>query len=524
MSNQPLAGIYPERIAMKLVVINRLLIKSLGLLFAVGTLLPTVAQAPSDIRIALVIGNAAYPGSAALANPGNDAKAMGETLRSLGFTVVEARDSSRAQMMQAISTVRDNLKGRAGTGMFYYAGHALQLDWRNYMVPVDAKMSKAADVPEQTVDLSQVIDAFKAAGNKMNIVVLDACRDNPFAGTATGKGLAQLDAPPGTFLAYATAPGNVAEDGEAKADSNGLYTKYLLQELKKPQAKIEDVFKRVRLNVRQQSQGRQIPWESTSLEDDFFFNAGLKPTQKLSESEKDRAFTTEKADWDKIKDSKNVDDFYAFLQKYPNGNISEHAQAAIERLAKAKTVAVADKNGITQAVAFERYRLGDYSRHVYKDAQTGIEIRRTFSRITKIEGDRIEYNNGQTIKTSAGGTIRNTFIANLDPPRMDLPAGEYVVGKKWSSRSIQTLLDSNKIWREDDIKIVAFEDVTVPAGTFKAYKFELNGIDQSGTRIKLTYWAQPEWGDHIKSIREIRPRIGARIFESFELLERGRGG
>lgn len=117
----------------------------------------------------------------------------------------------------------------------------------------------------------------------------------------------------GTFRVRATAPGNVAEDGDAKS-ANGLHTKYLLEELKKPTAVIEDVFKRVRLNVRKQSQGRQILWESTSLEDDFFFNAGLRPTQKLSDSEKDKAFTTEKADWDKIKDSKNVDDFYSFLK------------------------------------------------------------------------------------------------------------------------------------------------------------------------------------------------------------------
>jgi hypothetical protein len=173
-------------------------------------------------------------------------------------------------------------------------------------------------------------------------------------------------------------------------------------------------------------------------------------------------------------------------------------------------------------MAFERYRLGDFSRHVYKDAQTGIEIRRTQSRITKIDGDLIEYNNGHTIRTRDGGMIRNAFIANLDPPRMDLPAGEYVVGKKWSSRSIETTTEGNKFWREDDIKIVALEDVTVPAGTFKAYKFELNGVTQTGTRIKLTYWTQPDWGDNIKTLREIRPRSGPRIYESFELLERGR--
>ena len=153
---------------------------------------------------------------------------------------------------------------KANSGHVVFACHGLQLDWRNYMLPVDASLKSAADVPRQTIDLAGVIEIFKSAGNRMNIVVLDASRDNPFgASTSSAKGLAQLDAPPSTFLAYAIAPGNVAEDGDEKS-GNGLYTRFLLQELRRPTVRIEDVFKRVRLNVRKQSQGRQIPWESTS--------------------------------------------------------------------------------------------------------------------------------------------------------------------------------------------------------------------------------------------------------------------
>ena len=258
-------------------------------LTAVASLLTAVsvsAQAPLDVRVALIIGNSAYAGNMALVNPANDAKAMADVLKRLGFTVVELRDGNKAQMAAAIAQVSNSLKGKQGVGMLYYAGHGLQLDWRNYMVPVDANLKSAADVPNQTIDLSSVVDIFKAAGNRMNIVVLDACRDNPFGGnTSSAKGLAQLDAPPSTFLAYATAPGNVAEDGDVKS-GNGLYTQFLLQELKRPTAKIEDVFKRVRLNVRKQSNGRQIPWESTSLEDDFFFNDGVKYTIKPEELER----------------------------------------------------------------------------------------------------------------------------------------------------------------------------------------------------------------------------------------------
>ena len=238
------------------------------------------AQAPLDIRVALIIGNSAYAGRMALLNPANDAKDMADVLKRLGFTVIELRDGNKAQMAAAIAKVSDSLKGKQGVGMFYYAGHGLQLDWRNYMVPVDANVKTPGDVLQQTIDMSSVIDVFKAAGNRMSILVLDACRNNPFGGnTSTGKGLAQLDAPPSTFLAYATAPGNVAEDGDEKS-GNGLYTQFLLQELKRPITRIEDVFKRVRLNVRKQSNGRQIPWESTSLEEDFFFNDGVKYTIK----------------------------------------------------------------------------------------------------------------------------------------------------------------------------------------------------------------------------------------------------
>ena len=484
---------------------------------------PALAQAPLDIRIALVIGNGAYAGSAALPNPVNDAQAMGETLKQLGFTVVELRDGNKAQMNEAIAKVRIALQGKQGVGMLYYAGHGLQLDWRNYMVPVDARINSSADISAQAVDVNSVIDAFKSAGNRMNIVVLDACRDNPFAGTASGKGLAQLDAPPGTFLAFATAPGNVAEDGDVKS-GNGLYTKFLLEELKKPTTKIEDVFKRVRLNVRKQSQGRQIPWESTSLEDDFFFNTGQKvQVATRDERAREAAFLLEKADWDKIRDSRNANDFYAFLLKYPSGSITQNATAALERLAVAKIENVADRNGVVQPQGTARYRLGDEITVVRNDMYTGLEIARGTSVVTRIVDGIVEINNGATLLTIDGAAIKNTFVRGWDPPRMDYPGDAYAIGKKWTSRSIETPLEGPKTWREDSMKIVAFEEVTIGAGTFKAFKFELDSVLGNGTFVKLTYWAQPDWPFAIKTIREIRPRSGAPTRELIEMVSRKRG-
>ena len=447
--------------------------------------LSAVAQAPLDVRMALVIGNGAYPGSP-LANPANDARAMAATLRSLGFTVVELQDASKTQMAQAVIKIGETLKGKQAVGMLYYAGHGLQLDWRNFMLPVEAKIGSAADVPAQSVDVNSVIDAFKAAGTRMNILVLDACRDNPFGSIASGKGLAPMDAPTGTFLAYATAPGNVAEDGDVKS-GNGLYTQFLLQELKKPTARIEDVFKRVRLQVRQKSQGRQIPWESTSLEDDFVFNSGQKVVvAKLDERAKEQAFNQEKADWDRIVNSKNADDFYAFLLKYPNGSISEVAQAQLQRLQKAQTVAVANKEGIVQQAGQVRFRLGDVVHNVVRDGYTGNELRRTRGKVTKVGPERVEINNGALIRTPEGGTIRNPFFTNAEPPRLDLPAGEYVLGKKWTYRSIETGLRGQVNWTEGEVKIVALEDITVPAGTFKTYKLVLEQVAQDGRRTRIT--------------------------------------
>jgi Caspase domain len=486
----------------------------------------THAQAPGDLRVALVIGNAAYAGNAALTNPGNDAKAMSETLRGLGFSVVEVRDGSKAQMTDAIAKVKSTLQGKQAIGMLYYAGHGLQLDWRNYMVPVDAKMNKAADVPEQTVDLSQVIDAFKVAGNRMNIVVLDACRDNPFAGTASGKGLAQLDAPPGTFLAYATAPGNVAEDGDTKS-SNGLYTQFLLQELKKPTAKIEDVFKRVRLNVRQQSQGRQIPWESTSLEDDFYFNAGLKPTQKLGESEKDKAFTEEKAAWDKIKDSKSVDDFYTFLQKYPNGNVNALVQAKIEQLQKSKTVVVADQQGLKQSNVFDAYKPGDEYEFVVKDGLTGVDRGRgKIISFARGEDEMEGVSDNPTIIPGARLT-RSGFIlqdggGTYDPPYGLYPNGELKVGSRATTRTIQTR-NGQKMWLEFDSHVAGRETIDSAFGKISTIRVDVNVLMQNGFRSKRTFWLDPGWGYAVRMTVENRnPRGGAPDVFVRELIARRR--
>lgn len=469
------------------------------------------ANAPLDVRIALVIGNSAYSGSAALSNPANDAKAMSEQLRKLGFQVLELRDGSRSQMTEAIEDARKRLQGKSGVGMLYYAGHGVQIDWRNYMVPVDARPRSQTEVVAQAVDVESVINAFKQAGNRVNILVLDACRNNPFEGTASVKGLAQLDAVPGTFLAYATAPGNVADDGEG---ANGLYTTYLLQELDKPTARIEDVFKRVRLKVRQKSRGSQIPWESTSLEEDFVFNDGrgssaalaAAPPPKPLPQERDQMFVREKAEWDRIKNSRNPEDFYAFLQAYPSSAISEAAQSRLDQIAKPLVAAtpVQGRYSVQRDV-----QVGDEIEYVYRDYLTNLEMRRETLRVTTIKDGFVEINNGQQIVTLAGGTVRNDMGSDFDPPLQALPADEFQIGKRWVSRSQQTLPKSTATpsgdtgWVEQDMKVTAYEQVTVPAGTMYAYRIEASLQTHRGLSGKLTYWVDSR-GTIAKYVRQAK--------------------
>jgi uncharacterized caspase-like protein len=485
-----------------------------------------VAQAPGDVRIALVIGNAAYAGAAALANPGSDAKAMGETLRGLGFSVVEVRDGSREQMVQAISRVGEGLRGKQGVGMLYYAGHGLQLDWRNYMVPVDAKLQAAADVPVQTVDVSAVMEAFKLAGNRMNIMVLDACRDNPFAGSASGKGLAQLDAPPGTFLAYATAPGNTAEDG---GGVNGLYTQYLLEELKKPQARIEDVFKRTRFAVRKASSGRQIPWESTSLEDDFYFNSGrVMAVAKPDDRQREAAFNQEKADWEKVRASSRADDYYAFLARYPSGSYSEYAQSLLEQLQKAQLQPQAGRDGRSALPPTARKQVGEQYEIVWKDGLTGLTTLTSRVEVRQRADDEFELAAvggpaAPFVFDKSGFTVQDA-LGKYDPPLLKIPGGEFKVGNKASVRSLVTSPAGGRFWVDFDMRIAAKETIATAFGPLETYRIDTSALSQGGQRVTTSQWYDPDWGQSTRTRVEIRRGNAPPDIRIREVVSRSRKG
>jgi hypothetical protein len=230
----------------------------------------------SEPRHALVIGNANYA-AAPLVNSANDAAAVAKVLERAGFIVDLKVNASQKQMQDAVTAFGDQLKG-GGAGLFYFAGHGVQIKGRNFLMPVGADIKREDEVPYKAVDVQQVLDKMETARNRINMVILDACRDNPFARSSRSGsgGLSQVDAPIGSLIAFATAPGSVASDGKG---ANGLYTQHLLANIERPGTAIEEVFKRVRLGVRLDSSGTQVPWESTSLEGDFFFfppQAGAK--------------------------------------------------------------------------------------------------------------------------------------------------------------------------------------------------------------------------------------------------------
>ena len=223
----------------------------------------------TEKRVALVIGNGAYKESP-LRNPPNDARTISATLQSLGFNVVSKVDANKKEMRDAIQQFGNAIRG-SGVGMFYYAGHGIQSNGRNYLIPINASIQSEGDIEDEAVSVDQVLSRMEEAHNRMNIVVLDACRNNPFGGSyrSASRGLSQMIAPTGTFIAYSTSPGSVAADGDG---SNGLYTKELAKQIRAPGVKLEDVFKKVLSGVKSKSGGKQIPWISSSVEGDFYFN------------------------------------------------------------------------------------------------------------------------------------------------------------------------------------------------------------------------------------------------------------
>jgi uncharacterized caspase-like protein len=447
-------------------------------------------------RRALVIGNSAYKVSP-LKNPANDARAMAEALKLMGFDVALALDLPRDAMLNAAREYTDALSSRKPVGLFYFAGHGMQLAWRNYLLPVDAVVGSVDEVQKRCLDVNTVIEGIARAANPMNLIVLDACRENPFGRDfrVEQKGLSQLDAPAGTFLAYATSPGNVASDG---AGSNGLYTEHLLREMRVPEAKIEDVFKRVRLAVRRNSNGAQVPWESTSLEDDFWF-IPPKELKKLSEEEAEREFKKEAALWERAEMAREKAALEEYLWRYPSGNFSELAQVNLDELLaalgerKAEVVATA---GNPYSKGFARadteYKVGDFYSYTLADQISKVVQSTTTHTVARVNARQVVYDSG-LVTDRLGNVLRARGARNITG-NQQFPA-EFQLGRQWSTRFTGDNLNIGQFTIELALRITARETIKVGAGSFDTFRIEGTGARYGGKQvlqIRSKTWFAPD--------------------------------
>jgi hypothetical protein len=322
------------------------------LLFVTGLLLffqiSTAYAASAEHRVALVVGQSAYRAVPALPNAANDAKAMTELLTNAGFDVTTAPDLSQNDMRQTIGDFAAKVaaSGPDTVALVFYAGHGLQIDGENYLVPVDVDPKREADIPLQAVRLNDLMNTLGALPTRMRIIMLDACRNNPFPALkqTAGHGLAVVDTKagaPGSFISYSTSPGAEAEDGTG-ADSP--YTTAVLSVAKQPNLPIEEAFKRVRVAVSHATDGRQIPWESSSLTTEFkFFSADTgqqsatapKPTSSVARSvddwRKDLKGKEPKIAYDLVIADDSVAGYEAFVALFGQSTYTPRMRSLLER-------------------------------------------------------------------------------------------------------------------------------------------------------------------------------------------------
>jgi len=292
----------------------------------------------AETRIALVVGASAYQHAAHLANTLNDAREVATSLHRLGFEVETLIDPDRPQFEAAVRRFGQHARG-ADAALFYYAGHALEHDGHNWLIPVQANLQTERDLRFEALDLDAVVEQIEGQA-RVSLLILDACRDNPFRrmlggesrGEDLGRGLAPQHAASGTLIVYSTAVGDVAADGNGP---HSPFTGALLRHIDTPGIEVRHLIADVRHDVRQATGGQQVPWESSALEGEFFLNPAPAPAPGPAPA--DRGRDAEVVFWDSIKDSRDPSDLQLYIARYPDGMFAPLAHSRMARLSS-KTV------------------------------------------------------------------------------------------------------------------------------------------------------------------------------------------
>jgi len=487
------------------------------LLLSLILLAPAIAAAQRTLtvsgeqRVALVIGNAAYKESRLL-NPVNDARAVAGALERLGFIVIKRENVKSREIGSALREFRSRLSP-GSVALFFYAGHGLQVRGVNYLPAVDAEIEAEEDVANQSLDMTKVLELLDEAKTRINLVFLDACRNNPFSRRfrSASRGLAKVDAASGTLISFATRPGSVAADGEGK---NGLYTEHLLNHMATTGLPIEQMLKRVGADVKLASKGRQEPWSEGLLEGDFYFRPAA-PAAVAAPSAVDVA-VLELALWDSVKNSRNAEELSAYLEQYPKGQFAGVARARLKALGATAPVAAAlaapaaavsripDSGGIPQPGDSWTYRLTQRDR---KDEQ---REQRYSVNVTSVSGgviaERYALDGGQT---SLARHARGAYLAPLGPALFSpyLPVfQDLAAGGNLGSIVVREGTCTSDYACDAVARVVGRETVTVPAGKFDALKVTVSHswraasagsghqayiAQMNGGRV-LTVWYAPE--------------------------------
>ena len=439
------------------------------LMLVIGWCSQAFAQ-PQETRVALVIGNSNYKNSP-LKNPVNDARDMAAKLRGLGFTVIERNNLVVKQIGSTLREFRSKLTP-GSVALVYYAGHGLQIKGDNYFPTVDAEISGEEDVPNQSLAMRQIMDVLGDAKTRLNLVFLDACRDNPYSRSfrSASKGLSKENAPSGTLISFATRPGSVASDGDGR---NGLYTGALLQAMDNKNQPIEQVLKRVVSNVKAYSKNQQEPWMEGSIEGDFCFG-DCTSTVQVSGSD-DRVL------WDSVKDSRDVNELMAYVNKFPKGLFVEIAINRINLLKQSGSAQmvtnklIPDKNTSNEKTQFNAGTL---------EAETIKFLRRYFSDWSADD----EKARTLLIESLAD----NVFFYGVNTSKNEITKEKFAAIKRWSTRNYQEREKSTEIICNYERKFCSVKGVvdwtvssqTRNARSSGASEFEL-GLDYASGRLKI---------------------------------------